>query len=95
LENIMTTLVVQHSVADFDTWKTSFDAHSSIRAGHGATSHRVLHDGNDVIVLIEFPDAVSVEAFATDPSLAEAMKNGGVVSAPQRSVVEEAEVVTY
>lgn len=91
----MTTLVVQHSVADFDTWKTSFDAHSNVRAGHGATSHRVLHDGNDVIVLIEFPDTVSIDAFATDPSLAEAMKNGGVVGAPQRSVLEEAEVVTY
>jgi len=91
----MATLVVQHSVSDFDTWKNSFDAHASVRAGHGATSHRVLHDGNDVIVLIEFPDVPSIESFATDPSLAQAMKDGGVVSAPQRSIVEEAEVVTY
>ena len=55
----------------------------------------MLHDGNDVIVLIEFPDVPSIESFATDPSLAQAMKDGGVVSAPQRSIVEEAEVVTY
>ncbi len=91
----MTTLVVQHTVSDFDTWKSAFDAHASTRASYGATSHRVLRDGNDLTVLVEFPDAASIGNFANDPTLADAMKNGGVVSVPVRTILEEAEVVTY
>jgi hypothetical protein len=90
LEDIMTTLAVRHSVADFDTWKSAFDGHDGIRKGHGATSQRVLHNGNTVLVLIDFPDAASAEAFMADPSLAEAMKNGGVQGAPDVLVLTEA-----
>ena len=43
------------------------------------TGARVLHDGNAVLVLIDFPDAASVQAFMADPSLAEAMTKGGVI----------------
>jgi len=91
----MTTLVVQHTVSDYDAWKNVFDAHAATRVSHGATSHRVLRDGNDLTVLIEFPDAAALGAFANDPTLAEAMKNGGVVGAPQRAILEEADVVVY
>ena len=86
----MTTLAVRHTVSDFDNWKSAFDGHSSVRASHGATSARVLHDGNAVLVLIDFPDAASVQGFMADPSLAEAMAKGGVVGAPDVSVLVEA-----
>jgi hypothetical protein len=86
----MTTLAVRHTVSDFDTWKPVFDGHAGVRAGHGATSTRVLHDGNTVLVLIDFPDAASVQSFMADPSLAEAMSKGGVVGAPDVSVLVEA-----
>jgi hypothetical protein len=86
----MTTLAVRHTVSDFDTWKSAFDAHASVRTGHGATAHRVLHDGNAVLAIIDFPDASSVQAFMADPSLAEAMSKGGVVGAPDVSILVEA-----
>jgi hypothetical protein len=86
----MTTVAVRHSVSDFDTWKTAFDGHASVRTSHGAIGQRVLHDGNNILVLIDFPDAASVQSFMADPSLAEAMKNGGVVGAPDVSVLVEA-----
>jgi hypothetical protein len=90
LEDDMTTLAVRHTVNDFDTWRTSFDGHASIRSSHGATGARVLHDGNAVLVLIDFPDAASVQAFMADPSLAVAMAEGGVVGAPDVSILVEA-----
>jgi hypothetical protein len=90
LEDGMTTLAVRHSVSDFDTWKTAFDGHASVRDGHGATGSRVLHDGNAILVLIDFPDAASAQSFMADPSLAEAMAKGGVVGAPDVSVLVEA-----
>ncbi|MHB1067715.1 MAG: cyclase [Candidatus Nanopelagicales bacterium] len=86
----MTTLAVRHSVSDFDTWKSVFDGHASVRAGHGATSHRVLHDGNAVLVLIDFPDAASARSFMADPALVDAMARGGVVGAPDVSVLVDA-----
>jgi hypothetical protein len=86
----MTTLAVRHTVSDFGTWKSSFDEHSSVRAQHGATGQRVLHDGNAVLVLIDFPDAASAQAFMADPGLADAMAKGGVVGAPDVSVLVEA-----
>jgi len=86
----MTTLAVQHTVSDFDTWKSSFDGHASVRASHGGSATRVLHDGNSILVLIDFPDAAAVQSFMSDPSLKEAMEKGGVIGAPAISVLVDA-----
>ena len=91
----MTTLAVRHSVSDFDTWKAAFDGHEATRRTHGATGHRVLRDGNDLLVLIDFPDAASAQAFTSDPALATAMHNGGVQGAPDVSVRTEASRAQY
>jgi hypothetical protein len=91
----MTTLAVRQSVSDFDTWKTAFDGHAGVRSGHGATSHNVLRDGNDVLVLVEFPDPSSAQAFTADPSLGEVMRNAGVQGAPDVSLLTEVEQVRY
>jgi hypothetical protein len=91
----MTTLVVQHSVADYDTWKSSFDTHQAVRTGHGATGHRVLRSDNDLTVLLEFPDAASAQAFLADPSLHDAMVSGGVIGEPKGSMLDETELLAY
>ena len=88
----MTTLVVRHTVADFDTWKGGFDDHGEVRRSHGATDHRVLRDGNNVLALIDFPDAAAAQAFQADPSLRDVMHKAGVIEAPDISVwVEDSE----
>jgi len=86
----MTTLAVRHTVTDFDTWKSAFDGHAAVRSGHGSTGERILHDGNAILVLIDFPDAASAQSFMADPTLADAMAKGGVVGAPDVSVLVEA-----
>lgn len=91
----MTTLAVRHSVADSTTWKAAFDEHASVRRSHGATGHRVLRDGDDVLVLLEFPDASAAESFKADPSLRTTMKKAGVQGAPDISMRTEAELVRY
>ena len=54
----MTTLAVRHTVNDFDRWKAGSTATT---LGAAATGPRlpVLRDGNDVLALIEFPDAAA------------------------------------
>ena len=91
----MTTLAIRHSVADYETWKSGFDRHDAARRSHGATGHRVLRDGNDLLVLIEFPDTAAAQAFQSDPSLRAAMQNAGVQGAPDISLRAEAEQVQY
>jgi len=82
----MTTLAVRQSVADYDTWEAAFNGHEPVRRSHGATGHRVLRDGDDILVLVEFPDSASAQSFQTDPTLREVMAAAGVVGAPDISL---------
>lgn len=91
----MTTLAVRQSVADYDAWQPVFDGHEKARRTHGATGHRILRDGNDVLVLIEFPDDASAHSFTDDVSLREAMAVGGVVGAPDISFRIESSLEQY
>ena len=91
----MTTLTVRHTVSDFDTWKDGFDGHEVARKEHGCTALRVLRDGNDVLVLMDFPARSNAQAFASDPSLKEAMKHAGVQGAPDITFRDEAESKSY
>ena len=91
----MTTLAVRHTVQDFDTWKLAFDAHQAARRGHGATGHRVLRDGQDVLVLIDFDTHEQAGAFTTDPSLKQAMADAGVSGPPDITIREETEGLRY
>jgi len=91
----MTTLAVRQSVADYDTWEAAFDGHEEVRRSHGATGHRVLRDGNDVLVLVDFPDAASAQSFRTDPSLREVMTAAGVIGAPDITLRTQTSLEEY
>jgi quinol monooxygenase YgiN len=91
-------LAVRHTTADFAAWKRVFDEHAAVRKEHGATGHTLLQsadDPNTVTILNRFPDRASIDAFASDPSLAEAMKRAGVVSAPEITIWDETEETPY
>jgi hypothetical protein len=91
----MTTLAVRQSVADYDTWETAFDGHEKVRRSHGATGHRVLRNGNDILVLVEFPDEASAQAFGADPSLREVMAEAGVVGTPDITLRNQSSAEQY
>jgi hypothetical protein len=91
----MTTLTVRHSVPDYAAWKSVFDTHGEIRRSHGATGHRVLRDGNDILVLLEFPDEAAAQSFQADTSLRAALQEAGVQGPPDVSLRTEAEQVRY
>lgn len=91
-------IIVQHTVRDYDAWKTVFDEHQDVRTRHGATGH-VLYRGadnpNEITVVSHFPSREQAEAFAADPSLKEAMARGGVISEPRITWAVEGEAVEY
>ena len=84
-----TVLIVWHKVADFAKWKTSYDAHDSVRLAYGIHNYvigRSVDDSNMVLVATKADDVAKAKAFGKDPSLKAAMQKGGVVGAPSISI---------
>ena len=87
------TLLVRHSVGDYDVWMKTYEEADTIRAAHGCTAERVLRlpaDPNDVLVLHEFPTVEQAEAFAANPDLKAAMEASGVLGPPRIEIFESA-----
>ncbi len=91
----MTTTALQTTVTDFASWKSVFESTVSLRQRHGATGHRVLSNGNDVLVLVDFPDEASARALLSDPDIREGMKRSGIQGAPDLLVWASSEEVQY
>ena len=94
----MVTLVVHHSVRDYDAWKPVFDEHEEVRRSHGEVEHRIyrdMQDRNRVVVHNDFPSEEAARGFLEDPSLKEAMSRAGVEGEPGVAVIERAERKVY
>jgi len=62
----MVTLRMQHSVQDFDSWKTLFDADPLDRKGSGVTAYRVFRpaeDAGQVMIDLDFGSRAEAEQF--------------------------------
>lgn len=59
-----------------------FDDGRALRQEYGVTDEMVFRNGNDVLVLVEMPDAESPQRFQADPRLREDMQKAGVLTAP-------------
>lgn len=91
-------LLVQHTVRDYDAWKPVFDDHEGARVKHGCKGHTIYRSSdspNDVSILLRWESRDGAEEFYRDPSLAEAMQKGGVISEPRITWLEEADWATY
>jgi hypothetical protein len=94
----MAKAIVQHRVADYDSWITVFNEHEGVRRAHGATGHSISREAADpssVVIVNEFATLAGAQAFAKDPSLPEAMAKGGVLGHPVVFLVDEAEARAY
>ena len=96
----MNVVIVHHTVADYETWKSGYDAHEAARRAAGCTSSTVTRapaaaDGaTEVTIAMEFPKADAAKGFLDDPGLAEAMKAAGVVGIPDIRITELVESTT-
>jgi hypothetical protein len=94
----MAKVIVQHQVADFDSWLVVFNEHQAVRQAHGATGHsvsRVAADPNSIVIVTDFATVEGAIAFTQDPSLAEAMSRSGVTGAPQVWIANEVDAAAY
>jgi hypothetical protein len=83
----MIYLNVRHTVADYAKWRPVFDSDASNRRAGGATGvqsvYRDQANPNDITLVLEWDNAENAQKFFHNPALAETMKSGGVISAPE------------
>jgi quinol monooxygenase YgiN len=72
----MTTVHIENTVQDFDTWKANFDKYERFRAEQGVQSYRIsrsLVEPNEVVIDLEFSDETAAQAFL--PKLEQIMRS--------------------
>src|SRR5258708_20275927 len=72
----MTTVHIENTVQDFDTWKANFDKYERFRAEQGVQSYRVsrsVTEPNEVLIDLEFCDQMAAQAFL--PKLEQIMRS--------------------
>jgi len=83
-------LIVNHTVADFDIWKTAFDAEEDNRRSATVVGHHINRDEDDPNALGVYLAATDIDrlrAFASSEELKAAMAGAGVTSAPEMAWV--------
>ena len=72
------------------SWKSGFDDHENARieAGIKATAYRRVDAPNHVYVIGTAESKEVFEAFISSPDLQESMKNAGVISPPEFTILE-------
>lgn len=78
-------IMLSHEVADFDAWKTAFDAHQGARAAAGMLGHHLNQaegDPNSLTIWLAVAGVEAAKEFAASDDLKARMQEAGVTSAP-------------
>lgn len=78
-------MIVWHKVGNFSKWKTSYEAHDSMRMANGMHNFiigRSVQDTNMVLVAVKADDLEKAKSFSKNADLKAAMQKGGVTGTP-------------
>jgi len=87
----MVTLIINHRVQDYTTWKVGFDSDEERRAGAGINLISVgqkLGDPGNVYIIFNVADPSVLPQFMADPERQAKMQSLGVIGAPEAIVIE-------
>ena len=96
----MTTVLIQHDVKDYETWKRAFDQ-NPLRRDRGGVSryvmHRCVEKPSVIFIHLEFEKREDADAYLMElermlPTVEEAV---GFGEAPRAWLLEEVEARTY
>jgi hypothetical protein len=88
---IMATVILNHRVADYSTWKKGYDSDKERREANGMTEialGRKAGDPGMVYIVADVKDVAAIQQMFSDPMLQQAMKEAGVLGAPEMTVLE-------
>jgi len=89
----MASMLIQHKVEDFVSWKKVFDSSIDLRTSKGEVSAQIFRDVSDpnmLTVINKWNSLENAQKFAHSPELKAAMEKAGVVGQPAISFVNEA-----
>ena len=90
----MYVIAINHSVADYDKWKSGYDAMPpTTRGATFARVNRSVDDPNLITVVSGFESLDTLRAFIGDPELKAKMQEAGVAGEPRIEIYEEVEVI--
>jgi hypothetical protein len=91
----MYVLAINHTVTDYEKWKTVYDSYPPTTGGGAEFSrlNRSVDEPNLITVVAGFDSLDQLKAFAADPTLKERMHEAGVVGQPRIEIYEEVEVI--
>lgn len=90
----MYVLAINHSVADYDKWKSVYDSMPpTARGAQFARVNRAVDDPNLITVVSGFESLEALQGFIGDPDLKEKMQEAGVSGEPRIEIYEEVEVI--
>jgi hypothetical protein len=87
----MATIILNHRVNDYDSWKKGFDSDVERRSSIGMKEIAVGQKAGDpgmVYMVWSMEDPSVLNAMMSDPELQKTMQEAGVISTPELTVVE-------
>ena len=87
----MPVVILSHSVADYDKWKTYYDADAATRADAGfkeVICGQRADDPNVAYMVFETDNPEVVHQMLADPKLGEVMQEAGVTSPPEVIIIK-------
>jgi quinol monooxygenase YgiN len=88
----MVQLFIKHKVADYNTWKATFDAFVDTRRAGGEKSFQIFHpdnEPNNLFLIFEWDNLENAHSFLASEELKNAMKQAGVIEEPQIHFLNE------
>jgi hypothetical protein len=88
----MIQVLVHHQVADYNNWRSVFDAALDFRHHGGECSCRIFRkagNSNDLILLFDWENMELAKHFLTSDELRERMRQSGVVGVPEIQYLAE------
>jgi hypothetical protein len=85
----MATFILSHDVKDYATWKPLYDADSARRneAGLKELAVGTQSDNPNKVYIIWEGETATVDQMMKDPDMEEKMKEAGVTSAPEITII--------
>ena len=87
----MATVILNHRVKDYASWKTGYDSDAARRTGAGLKEIAVGQKAGDpgmVYIIWNVADVSVLQPMLSDPALQKTMQEAGVISAPELTIVE-------
>ena len=87
------TAMVQHRVADYNTWRKAYDGFANVQKAGGVTRQigiRAKDDPSNLLIMHGFATTADAEAFLASTELRDAMQQAGVEGQPRIEIYQDA-----